>query len=177
MPVDRAVFENVPPTILQPKYAWCVLFGGVWRKPVEILRGEGKARVMLVGPLSVCGNGHRSCWTTRPWYWVLQRAAVVLQTSNTLLARSVSSLLPRSPTLSADGSRLKVIPPTSHLVQCYRPRMHSDVDQCGTAASASTPDSELFTVLSAEAVRVAGEEAQNSKAFAGTLPRWRCRPE
>ena len=45
-PVDRAVFESVPSTIPQPKSAWCVLFGGVWRKPLEILRGEGKAYVM-----------------------------------------------------------------------------------------------------------------------------------
>ena len=46
MPVDRAVFENVLSIVLQPKSAWCVLFGGVWRKPLEILRGEGKACVM-----------------------------------------------------------------------------------------------------------------------------------
>ena len=45
----------------------------------------------------------------------------------------------------------------------YRPRMHSAVDQCGTAASESTLDSELLTVLSAEAARVAGEEAQSRK--------------
>ena len=35
MPDDRAVFENVPSTILQPKSARCVLLGGVWRKPLE----------------------------------------------------------------------------------------------------------------------------------------------
>ena len=29
----RESCENVPSTILQPKSAWCVLFGGVWRKP------------------------------------------------------------------------------------------------------------------------------------------------
>ena len=46
MPDGRAVFENVPPTIPQPKSAWCVLFGGVWRKPLEILRGDCKASVM-----------------------------------------------------------------------------------------------------------------------------------
>ena len=38
----------------------------------------------------------------------------------------------------------------------YRPRMHSDVDQYGTSTTGLTPDSELFTVLSAEA----GEEVQ-----------------
>ena len=41
--------------------------------------------------------------------------------------------------------------------------MHSDVDQCGTAASVATADSELLTVLSAEAARVAGEETQTRK--------------
>ena len=74
--------------------------------------------VMLVGLLSVWEKGYFSCWTTWPWCWVLQSAAVVLQISTTLVARSVSCLLPRSPSLSADGSRLRVIPPTSHLVQC-----------------------------------------------------------
>ena len=34
MPDDHAVFENVPSSILQPKSAWCVLFGCVWRKPL-----------------------------------------------------------------------------------------------------------------------------------------------
>ena len=72
---------------------------------------------MLVGPLSVWGIGYCSCWTTWPWYWVLQRAAVVLQTSTTRVARFVSSPLPRSPSLSVDGSRLTAIPPTSHPVQ------------------------------------------------------------
>ena len=46
MPCDRAVFENLPSIILLPKSAWCVLFGGVWRKSLEILRGEGEAYVM-----------------------------------------------------------------------------------------------------------------------------------
>ena len=79
-------------------------------------------------------------------------AAVVLQISTTLVARSVSSLLTRSTSLSADGSCL--------VQNSTVPRIHSDVDQCGTAASESTPDSELFTVLSAEAGQAAGEEAQ-----------------
>ena len=62
----------------------------------------------------------------------------------------------------------------------YRPRMHSVVDQCGTAASASTADPVLLTVLSAEAARVAGEEAQTRKpsrersyAFAADLNKGR----
>ena len=36
--------------------------------------------------------------------------------------------------------------------------MHHDVDQCGTFALATTADSELFAVLSAEAARAASEE-------------------
>ena len=73
--------------------------------------------VMLVGLLKAWGNGSCSCWTTWHWSWVLQRAAVVLQVSTTLVARSVASLLPRSPSLSSDGSRLRLIGSTSHLVQ------------------------------------------------------------
>ena len=38
--------------------------------------------------------------------------------------------------------------------------MHSDVDQYETSTTGLTPDSELLTVLSAEAARVAGEEVQ-----------------
>ena len=168
MPDGRAVFENVPSTTLQPKSAWGVLFGGVWRKPLETCGVRAKLVswdcVMLVGLLKVWGNGYCSCWTTWPWSWVLQRASVVLQVSTTLVARSVSSLLPRSPSLSADGSRLRQIRPTSHLVQSVT------VQECilmlinvGRLQRRLTPDSELFTVLSAEAARVAGEEAQSRK--------------
>ena len=46
MPLDRAVFEYVSSIIFQPKSAWNILFGGVWRKPMEFLREEGKACVM-----------------------------------------------------------------------------------------------------------------------------------
>ena len=41
--------------------------------------------------------------------------------------------------------------------------MHSDVDQDETSTTGLTPDSEMFTVLSAEAARVAGEEVQPRK--------------
>ena len=96
--MNASVFDNVPSTILQPKSAWCVLFGCVWRKPLEILRREGRAYVIgtascYVGLLNSCGNGCCSCWTTWPWYWVLQMAAVAFQISTTLVAKSVSSLL------------------------------------------------------------------------------------
>ena len=72
---------------------------------------------MHVGLLKALENGCCSCWTTWSWFWVLQSVGVACQTSTTLVAKFVSSLLPRSPSLSADGSRLKVTPPTSHLVQ------------------------------------------------------------
>ena len=45
MPFDRTAFENVPSILLQPKSARNIMFGGVWRKPREILLG-GKASVM-----------------------------------------------------------------------------------------------------------------------------------
>ena len=45
---DRAVFENVPSFIIHPKAAWTILFGGVWRKPLEILRGDEKAHGMAL---------------------------------------------------------------------------------------------------------------------------------
>ena len=45
----------------------------------------------------------------------------------------------------------------------YRVNMHHDVDQCGPSATGSAPDSELLADLSAEAARVASEEAQTRK--------------
>ena len=44
-------------------------------------------------------------------------SATIVPAVSTCVARSVSSHLPRSPSLSADGSRLKPILQTSHLVQ------------------------------------------------------------
>ena len=41
--------------------------------------------------------------------------------------------------------------------------MHSDDDQYETSTTGLTPDSELFTVLPADAARVAGEEMQSRK--------------
>ena len=100
MPDDRAVFENVPSTILQPKSVWCVLFGGVWKKPLEMLQGEGRAYVM--GLRNDCRS--TECLEKRLLFfldnmaWVLQRAAVVLQNLNhTCREVCVISLLPRSP--------------------------------------------------------------------------------
>ena len=84
-PDDRAVFEIVPSSILQPKSAWCVLFGGVWRKPLDILRGEGKAYwdcVMLVGPLKV---GKR-------FLFLLDNMALVCPESQPHVSRGLSRL-------------------------------------------------------------------------------------
>ena len=52
MPFDRAVFENVPSITLQPKSAWCVLFGG--REGMAVSWGCG----MCVGPLCFKGSRH-----------------------------------------------------------------------------------------------------------------------
>ena len=93
-----------------------------------------------------------------------QSAALELRASTTRVTRSVSSLLPRSPSLSADGSRLGIDPAVEPSgSKRYSPRMHSVVDQYVTSTTGSTPDSELFTVLPAEAARVTGEEVQPRK--------------
>ena len=57
---------------------------------------------MRVGLLKASGDNFCSFW---PWYWALQKAVAALQVSTTLVARSVSSLVPRSPSLSAHGLR------------------------------------------------------------------------
>ena len=84
-PDDRAVFEIVPSSILQPKSAWCVLFGGVWRKPLDILRGEGKAYwdcVMLVGLLKV----------VKRFLFLLDNMALVCPESQPHVSRGLSRL-------------------------------------------------------------------------------------
>ena len=187
MPFDRAVFENVPSIILQPKSAWCVLFGGVWRKPLEILRREGKAHVMgcgmRVGRLKAWASGCCSCWTTWLWYWVIQRVAVARQTSATLVVKFVSSLLPRSPSVSADGLRLKTIRPTSHLVQSVTDQTCiSMLTNVGRLQRGLHLTRRLLVVLSAKAVRVASEEAQarkrsRSRSCAGVADQSRGRME
>ena len=50
-------------------------------------------------------------------YWVLETAATALQISTTHVASSVSYLLQRSPSLSADGLCQKITRRMSHLVQ------------------------------------------------------------
>ena len=57
-----------------------------------------------------------------PGSGVLRGVAVARQTSTTLVAKYVSSLLPLSPSLSADGERRKIIRPTRHLVQSVTDR-------------------------------------------------------
>ena len=43
------------------------------------------------------------------------------------------------------------------------PSANVDVERCETSATELTPDTELFTVLSSQNARVAGEEAQSRK--------------
>ena len=138
--------------------------GNHWKSCGERAKLMSWDCVMLVRPLSVWRNGYCSCWTTWPWYWVLkgprQYSKPQPHLSRGLCHLSCHVHHP----LSAGGSRLKVSRPTSHLVQSVTVQEpHSDVDQCGTAASESIPDSELLTVLSAEAARVAREEARSQK--------------
>ena len=91
--------------------------GNHWRSCGERAKLMSWGFGMRVGLLQAWRNGFCSCWTTWPWYWVFQRAVVAPQTSTTRVAKSVSSLLPRSPSLSAEGLRQKITRPTSHLVR------------------------------------------------------------
>ena len=165
------VFENVPSTILQPKSAWCVLFGGVLRKPLEILQGEGKAYVM--GLRHACRS--TECLGKR----------LLLLLNNMALVLGASKGRGSTPNLNHTCREVCVISLATFTIPVcrwiasesnpadepsrskrYRPRMHSDVDQCGPSASGSAPDVELLAVLSAEAARVASEEAQARKQSA-----------
>ena len=187
MPFDRAVFENVPSIILQPKSAWCVLFGGVWRKPLEILRREGKAHVM--------GLRH-ACRSTeslgKRLLFLLDNMALVLGDSK---GRG------STPNLSHTCREICVISLATFTIRIcrwiasednpadeparskrYRPNMLFDADQCGPSATWSAPDSELLVVLSAKAVRVASEEAKarkrsRSRSCAGVADQSRGRME
>ena len=96
--------------------------GNLWRSYGERVNPTPRGRATRVGLLKAWENGCCSCWTTWPWFWVLQRVAVARQTATTLVAKFVSSLLPRSPSLSADGLRQKIVRPTSHLVQSVSDR-------------------------------------------------------
>ena len=167
MPFDRIVFENVPSIILQPKSAWCVLFGGFWRKPLEILRGDGKAYVK--GLRHACRSTEKPGETVavlvgqHAWCWVLQIVAVAHQTSTTLVAKSVISLatcaIPICRWIASEDHPVD----EPFRSERDRPNTHLDVDQCGPSATGSAPDSELLAVLSAEAARVASEEAETRK--------------
>ena len=144
---DHAVFENVPSSILQPKSAWCVFFGGQ-----SLCHGTASCLSVFCKPgeMVLVLAGHHGIGLG-----CLKSAAVVSRVSTTRVARSVSSLLPGSPSLSADGSADE--PSRS---KRYRPCMHFDVDLYETSTTGFTPDSELFTVLPADAARVTGEEVQ-----------------
>ena len=171
MPCDRAVFENVPSIIPQPNSAWCVLFGGVWRTFLEILRGEVKVYVM--------GLRH-ACRSTeslgKRLLFLLDNMALVLGASkgrgcmpnlnHTCREISVISLatfiIPIRRWIASEDNPADE-PSRS---KRYSPSMHSDADQCRPSATRSAPDAELLAVLSAEAARVASEETQTRKQSA-----------
>ena len=111
----------------------------------DICDGEGKAYVMglrhVVSVYSLFGEAlARFCWTTWPWYWALRRGVAPHQVSITRVAKFESSLLPRSPFLSADGLRLKIDPADEpSRSKRYRANMHHDVDQCRPSATVVSP--------------------------------------
>ena len=133
MPDDRAVFENVPSTILQPKSAWCVLFG---RKPLEILWGEGKAYV--TGLRHACRSTES---LVKRFLFLLDNMALVLGASkgrssapslnHTCREICVISLATFTKWIASETNPTDE-PPRS---KRYRPRMHSDVDQYGTSTT------------------------------------------
>ena len=94
-----------------------------WKSCGERAKPVSWSCVMLVGPLKAWENGFCSCWKTWPWSWVLQKAAALRQTATTLDARFVSSPLPSSPSLSANGLRQKITQPTNHLFQSVTARI------------------------------------------------------
>ena len=78
MPFDRAVFENVPSVLPQPKClpgASCleVSGGNLWRSYGERVKPTSWDCAMRVGLLNAWENGCYSRWTTWRWFWVLQR--------------------------------------------------------------------------------------------------------
>ena len=178
---DRAVFENVPSTVPQPKSACAscleVCGGNHWKSCGE------RVCVMLVGLLKAWGNGYCSCWTT--WSLVLGASKcrggtpILNHTGREICVISLATFtipvcrwIPSDDNLADEPSRSKR----------YRPITYSDIDQRGMTAKESTPGSELFAVLSAGAARVAGEEAQSRKlsrvrSCAGVAGLSRGRPE
>ena len=119
---------------------------------------------MLVILLQACGNGSCSCWTTWHWSWVLQKCrSSVPSLNHTYREVCVVSLATFTiPVCRWIASETNPADEPSRS-KCYRPRMHSDAEQYETSTTELTPDSELFTVLSAEAARVAGEGVQPRK--------------
>ena len=164
MPHDRAVFGNEPSSKHRPKSAWCVLFGGVWRKPLGVLWREGKTNVM--GLRHACRSSE--CLGKR--LGCSHMAITVLKNLNrTCLQIFVSSLLSPSPSLSADRSRMKVTRPTSHLVQSVTVQECTLMLQHLTRSCLppSLPKPREFPL----------KKSAISKAIARPLLRWRCRPE
>ena len=86
---------NVPSLIVQPKSAWKILFGGAWRKLLDILRERAKLTswgcVMRVVFVKAWVRGFCSCWTMWLWCWALQRSVPALQ-SQPHLSRNLCRL-------------------------------------------------------------------------------------
>ena len=138
------------------------------RKPLETLRGEGKAYVM--GLRHACRSTES---LVKRFLFLLDNMALVLGASN---GRSSAPSLNRTcreiciislatfaiPVCRWIASEDKPADEPSRSKR-FRQRMHSDVDQYETSTTRLTLDSRLFTVLSAEVARVAGEEVQPRK--------------
>ena len=163
-PLDRAAFENVPSVNLQHKPAWNILFGGAWRKPLDISREEGKAYVM--GLRRACRSneslGKKILFLPVNMDLVLSASkgrGSAPNLNHSCLEICVISLvtftIPASRWIAPEDNAADE-PPRSRR---YRADMHHDVDQRGTSAAEVAADTELFAVLSAEAARMASDEA------------------
>ena len=143
MPCDRAVIENEPSIILQPKSAWCVLFGGVWRKSLEISRGEGKAYVMALRHACRSAGG-----LGKQLLFLLDNMALVLGASK--VRGSMPNLNHTCREICVISLATFIIPicrwiasednPADETSRSkrYRPSMCSDVDLCRPSATALT---------------------------------------
>ena len=161
MPDGHAVFENVPSSMLQSMSAWCVLSVGVRRSCGWRAKLVSWDCVMLVGLLQA--------W--RRFLFLLDSMALVLGAKSAAVVPRVSTCrevcvislstftIPVCRWIASETN--PAVEPSRS--KRYRPRMHSDVDQCETSTTGLTADLELFTVLPAEAARVTGEEVQPRK--------------
>ena len=144
------------------------VFGGsIWSSCGEKVKPVSWCCAMLVGPLKAWENGCCSCWTIRPWFWVLRKVVVACQTSTTLVAKFVSSLSPRSSSPTADGLRQKTIRPMSHLAPSGTARARTPMlTNVGRLQRGQPLTRSCLPSLSAESARVASEETQTRKQSA-----------